>query len=91
MVQHKERTMSVIDFAKDAGEKLFGGRAAGDDGSSGRGHGERGQDEGRERRGRRRDHGGDANQYTKIFEANKPMLRDPNTIYPGQVLRIAQA
>ena len=31
---------------------------------------------------------GDANQYNKIFEANKPLLSDPNKIYPGQVLRI---
>lgn len=31
---------------------------------------------------------GDANQYQKIFEANKPMLSDPNKIYPGQKLRI---
>jgi nucleoid-associated protein YgaU len=31
---------------------------------------------------------GDANQYMKIFEANKPMLSDPNKIYPGQKLRI---
>ncbi|MEP7060847.1 MAG: peptidoglycan-binding protein LysM [Betaproteobacteria bacterium] len=31
---------------------------------------------------------GDANKYTKIFEANKPMLSDPNKIYPGQNLRI---
>lgn len=31
---------------------------------------------------------GDANAYTKIFEANKPMLSDPNKIYPGQTLRI---
>ncbi|MBJ9978240.1 peptidoglycan-binding protein LysM [Pseudomonas sp. S75] len=31
---------------------------------------------------------GDANQYHKIFEANKPMLSDPNKIYPGQKLRI---
>lgn len=31
---------------------------------------------------------GDANAYTKIFEANKPMLTDPNKIYPGQQLRI---
>jgi len=23
-----------------------------------------------------------------IFEANKPMLKDPNKVYPGQVLRI---
>ncbi|OSI12394.1 peptidoglycan-binding protein LysM [Neisseria canis] len=33
---------------------------------------------------------GDANQYMKIFEANKPMLSDPNKIYPGQKLRIPQ-
>jgi nucleoid-associated protein YgaU len=31
---------------------------------------------------------GDANSYQKIFEANKPMLKDPNKIYPGQQLRI---
>lgn len=31
---------------------------------------------------------GDANAYQKIFEANKPMLSDPNKIYPGQQLRI---
>ena len=33
---------------------------------------------------------GDANQYPKIFEANKPMLKDPDEIFPGQVLRIPQ-
>ncbi|KNX80475.1 peptidoglycan-binding protein LysM [Pseudomonas mosselii] len=31
---------------------------------------------------------GDANKYNKIFEANKPMLKHPDKIYPGQVLRI---
>ncbi len=31
---------------------------------------------------------GDANKYMIIFEANKPMLTDPDKIYPGQVLRI---
>lgn len=31
---------------------------------------------------------GDANQYMKIFEANKPMLTDANKIYAGQKLRI---
>ena len=31
---------------------------------------------------------GNANQYMKIFEANKPMLKDPDKIYPGQLLRI---
>ena len=34
---------------------------------------------------------GNANAYPKIFEANKPMLKDPNKIYPGQVLRIPPA
>ena len=31
---------------------------------------------------------GDPNKYMVIFEANKPMLSDPDKIYPGQVLRI---
>lgn len=31
---------------------------------------------------------GDANRYHEIFEANKPMLSDPDHIYPGQNLRI---
>jgi LysM repeat protein len=31
---------------------------------------------------------GDASDYNIIFEANKPMLSDPDKIYPGQVLRI---
>jgi nucleoid-associated protein YgaU len=31
---------------------------------------------------------GDANRYTEIFEANKPMLKNPDKIYPGQMLRI---
>ena len=31
---------------------------------------------------------GNANTYMKIFEANKPMLSNPDKIYPGQVLRI---
>ena len=30
----------------------------------------------------------DGSKYPRIFEANKPMLGDPNKIYPGQVLRI---
>jgi len=29
-----------------------------------------------------------AMKYPEIFEANKPMLTDPDKIYPGQVLRI---
>jgi LysM repeat protein len=31
---------------------------------------------------------GDPMKYNEIFEANKPMLSDPNKIYPGQQLRI---
>jgi LysM repeat protein len=34
---------------------------------------------------------GSAGRYTEVFEANQPMLKDPNLIYPGQVLRIPQA
>jgi nucleoid-associated protein YgaU len=33
---------------------------------------------------------GDANQYTKIFNANRNILRDPNTIKPGQELLIPE-
>ncbi len=33
---------------------------------------------------------GNAMEYPKIFEANKPMLSDPDKIYPGQVLRIPE-
>lgn len=31
---------------------------------------------------------GNGAKYTLIFEANKPMLKDPDKIYPGQNLRI---
>ena len=31
---------------------------------------------------------GNANEYPRIFEANKPMLTHPDKIYPGQTLRI---
>jgi len=31
---------------------------------------------------------GDGSKYQAIFEANRPMLSDPDKIYPGQVLRI---
>ncbi len=31
---------------------------------------------------------GNASKYTVIFEANQPMLKDPDHIYPGQALRI---
>jgi nucleoid-associated protein YgaU len=33
-------------------------------------------------------HYGDASKYPLIFEANRPMLTDPDKIYPGQTLRI---
>ena len=36
-------------------------------------------------------HYGNGSRYTAIFEANKPMLSDPDKIYPGQVLRIPEA
>ncbi len=31
---------------------------------------------------------GDGSKFKLIFEANRPMLSDPDEIYPGQVLRI---
>ena len=31
---------------------------------------------------------GNANEWKRIFEANKDILSDPNKIYPGQKLRI---
>ena len=34
---------------------------------------------------------GNAMRYPEIFEANKPMLSDPDKIYPGQVLRIPKS
>jgi len=34
---------------------------------------------------------GNANAYPKIFEANQPMLKHPDKIYPGQLLRIPPA
>ena len=34
---------------------------------------------------------GSASKYPLIFEANKPMLTNPDRIYPGQVLRIPEA
>jgi nucleoid-associated protein YgaU len=33
-------------------------------------------------------HYGEGSKYMAIFEANKPMLKDPDKIYPGQTLRI---
>ena len=31
---------------------------------------------------------GNPSKYTKIFEANKDIISDPNKIYPGQKIRI---
>ena len=38
-----------------------------------------------------KEHLGDANDYMKIFEANKDQLTDPDKIKPGQVLKIPSA
>ena len=35
-----------------------------------------------------KEHYGSAGKYTLIFEANRPMLENPDRIYPGQKLRI---
>jgi nucleoid-associated protein YgaU len=35
-----------------------------------------------------KEHLGDAGKYTKIFEANRDVLSDPDKIKPGQVLKI---
>ena len=35
-----------------------------------------------------REHYGDAAAWPAVFEANTPMLKNPDLIYPGQVLRI---
>ena len=34
---------------------------------------------------------GDANQWRRIFEANRDTIRDPDLIHPGQILKIPQA
>jgi nucleoid-associated protein YgaU len=35
-----------------------------------------------------KDHYGDGGKYMTIFNANRPMLEDPDKIFPGQTLRI---
>lgn len=34
---------------------------------------------------------GDANQYPKIFDANREVIKDANLIFPGQKIRIPKA
>jgi nucleoid-associated protein YgaU len=36
-------------------------------------------------------HYGKSGAYVKIFEANQPLLKDPDRIYPGQMLRMPVA
>jgi nucleoid-associated protein YgaU len=38
-----------------------------------------------------KEHFDDPMRYQEIFEANQPMLKNPDLIYPGQVLRIPQS
>jgi nucleoid-associated protein YgaU len=35
-------------------------------------------------------HYGDANQWRRIWDANKDLIKNPDLIYPGQVLKIPQ-
>lgn len=35
-------------------------------------------------------HFGDGSRYSEIFDANRPMLKDPDEIYPDQMLRLPQ-
>jgi nucleoid-associated protein YgaU len=37
-----------------------------------------------------KEHLGDANAYMAIFNANRDVLKDPDKIFPGQVLKIPQ-
>ena len=34
---------------------------------------------------------GDANQYPKIFDSNREVIKDANLIFPGQKIRIPKA
>ena len=36
-------------------------------------------------------HYGDANKWKKIYDANRDILKDPDRIFPGQVLKIPDA
>ena len=36
-----------------------------------------------------KDHYGSANAWTRIFEANRDKIKDPDLIYPGQIFTIA--
>jgi nucleoid-associated protein YgaU len=34
---------------------------------------------------------GDANKWRKIYEANRHLIKDPDLIYPGQLLNVPEA
>ena len=97
--------MSWIDFLNEAGEKLFGQwHSAGRDARSCGESRQLGKGEGATRAAPRRSISpsyrrqlskiskqgyGDPSRYMTIFEANKPMLSNPDRIYPGQNLRVS--
>lgn len=35
-------------------------------------------------------HYGDGKKWSRIYEANRDLLKDPDLIYPGQILRIPE-
>jgi nucleoid-associated protein YgaU len=78
--------MGLIDFVASAGEKLFGaGETAAVPATEPAVQSKRATAlEAKIARA----HYGDANRYGAIFEANRPMLKDPDRIHPGQLLRI---
>ncbi len=37
-----------------------------------------------------KDHYGDYKKWTELFEANKEVIKDPDLIYPGQMIRLPE-